>query len=150
LNEEMIKLILDKNKIEEFRSLVEIYPNPSFIAKLLLIFPKEISAKIGKNLVKVEEIISNTSDNILNLLNKKKISESDVKDILTKIVSGENFESAVKIEKVEYSEIEEKILNIINSKPGLSENAYMGLVMKEFKGKISGNEAMEIIRKVVK
>ena len=29
-------------------------------------------------------------------------------------------------------------------------NAYMGLVMKEFKGKISGKEASEIIKKYVK
>ena len=43
-----------------------------------------------------------------------------------------------------------RIHKIIREKPGLSENAYMGLVMREFKGKISGKEAIEIIKKYVK
>ena len=41
-------------------------------------------------------------------------------------------------------------MNIIKEKPGLNANAYMGLVMKEFKGKVSGGEAMEMIKKFVK
>ena len=40
-------------------------------------------------------------------------------------------------------------MKIIKAKPGLSEKAYMGLVMKEFKRKISGRDAMEIIKKYV-
>jgi Glu-tRNA(Gln) amidotransferase subunit E-like FAD-binding protein len=150
LNDEMIKLILSENKVEEFRSLVKIYQNPSFVAKFLLIFPKEISTKTGKDLSKVEETISNISDNILNLLNKRKIPESDVKAILTKVVLGDKLEDAIRVEKTDLNVVEEKVLDIIHSKPGLSENAYMGLVMKEFKGKISGNEAMEIIKKLMR
>ena len=46
--------------------------------------------------------------------------------------------------------IEEEIMKIIKKKPGLSQNAYMGLIMKEFKGKISGKEVMDIIKKYVK
>ena len=57
--------------------------------------------------------------------------------------------NAVRKKSMDVSEIEEKILNIIKSKPGLSENAYMGLIMKEIKG-ISGREAREIIGKYVK
>jgi uncharacterized protein YqeY len=41
-------------------------------------------------------------------------------------------------------------MKIIKDKPGLSDKAYMGLIMKEFKGQISGKEAMEIIHKFVK
>ena len=40
-----------------------------------------------------------------------------------------------------------KIIKIIKEKPGLSANAYMGLIMKEFKGKISGSDVMKIINK---
>ena len=46
--------------------------------------------------------------------------------------------------------IEEKVMKIVKDKPGLSEKAYMGLVMKEFRGKIDGRKAMEIIGKFVK
>jgi hypothetical protein len=38
-------------------------------------------------------------------------------------------------------------MKIIKEKPGLSPNAYMGLVMKEMKGKISGGDAMKFIQK---
>ena len=46
--------------------------------------------------------------------------------------------------------IEEKIMNMIKVKPGLSYKAYMGLVMKEFRGKIEGQKVMEIIKKYIK
>jgi len=150
LNEEMIKLILHEDKIEEFKNLIKIYDNAPFIAKFLMLFPKEISTKTGKDFFEVERLTLNYSNDLLGLLKKKKILESDIKDILIKLVSGIKFEEAVKIEKADLSFMEEKVLDIIKSKPGLSENAYMGLVMKEFKGKISGNEAMEIIKKVMK
>ena len=39
-------------------------------------------------------------------------------------------------------------LKIIKQKPGLNANAYMGLVMKEFKGKVDGKSAMDIINKL--
>ena len=38
-------------------------------------------------------------------------------------------------------------MELIREKPGLSENAYMGLVMKELKGQINGKEAMALIKK---
>ena len=41
-------------------------------------------------------------------------------------------------------------MKIIREKPGLSENAYMGLAMAEMKGKIDGKTAIEIIKKFVK
>jgi Glu-tRNA(Gln) amidotransferase subunit E-like FAD-binding protein len=41
-------------------------------------------------------------------------------------------------------------LKLIKEKPGLNANAYMGLVMKEFRGKIDGKIVMEIIGKFMK
>jgi Glu-tRNA(Gln) amidotransferase subunit E-like FAD-binding protein len=149
LSEEMIKLVLSENKIEEFKNLIEIYNNLNFIAKMILLFPKEIASKENKSLEEVEGIISDSYGEILRRLNKKAISEGDVKDIFTKMVKGEEFEKAIKIEKAEHSEIEEKILKIIKEKPGLNANAYMGLVMAQMKGKIDGKTAMEVINKLV-
>jgi Glu-tRNA(Gln) amidotransferase subunit E-like FAD-binding protein len=150
LNEEMIKLLLKSNKIDEFNSLTKIYADVNFVAKLILLFPKEIASKTGKKLEEVEEIMTDIYSNILFSLEKKDISQGDVKEVMTKIVNGELFDSAIKIEKAESSEVEERILKIIKEKPGLNPNAYMGLVMKEFKGKIDGKEAMKIINKLLK
>jgi len=150
LNEEMIKLLLKQNKLDEFKILADIYENINFIAKMILLFPKEIASKESKKLEDVEIRLSDVYENILNLLNKKKIHEGDVKEIMTKFVKGESFEDSIKVEKADNSEIEEKILKIIKEKPGLNANAYMGLVMAQLKGKIDGKRAMEIIRKLVK
>ena len=150
LNKEMINLLLNQNKIEEFKNLLKIYENPNFIAKMILLFPKEISAKIEKPLDKIERIFEEIYGDVLIALNKKKISESDVKEILTKFAKGGKFENVIKTEKADVSDIEEKIMNLIKNKPGLSINAYMGLVMGEFKGKLDGKNAMEIIKKFVK
>jgi len=38
----------------------------------------------------------------------------------------------------------------MKSKPGLRAGAYMGLVMKEFKNKVSGKEVMDILKKYIK
>lgn len=149
LSEEMVKLVLSEDKIEELKALADIYPNINFIAKMILLFPKEIASKTNKKLEYIEEIIIDYYGDILRALKKKKISEGDVKEILMKIVDGESFDKAIKMEKADSSEIEEKIFNIIKSKPGLNANAYMGLVMGEMKGKINGKEAMEIINKLV-
>ena len=150
LSQEMIKLLLNQNKVDEFKNLLKIYENPNFIAKMILLFPKEISAKTEKSLENIEKIFEEIYGDILIALNKKKISESDVKEILTKFAKGENFENAIKIEKTDSGEIEEKIMKLIREKPGLSENAYMGLVMTEMKGKIDGKTAKDIIKKFVK
>ena len=85
LNEEMVKLVLSEDKIEELKALADIYPNINFIAKMILLFPKEISSKTNKSLEEIEETIIDYYGDILRLLNKKKISEGDVKEILINI-----------------------------------------------------------------
>lgn len=149
LSEEMIKLLLNQRKIEEFKELLDYSDKPQLIAKMILIFTKEIASKTKKSIEDVEGILGDFYPDILEALENKKISESDIKEVMLKIVSGENFKDAIKTEKTDLNEIEEKVMKIIKEKPGLNANAYMGLVMKEFKGKISGKEAMEIIQKYV-
>lgn len=148
LTREMISLLLKRKKIEEFKEFLHIIKNPHLIAKTLLLFPKEIASKEKKTLEQVEKILNrDVLGNILEKVRRKEIHESEVKNTLLDIVRGKSHEGANEIED---SEIEEKIVKIIKEKPGLSVNAYMGLVMKEFRGRISGSEAMEIIKKFVK
>lgn len=149
LGEEMIKLLFKSNKISGFKDLLIILNNPQFIAKMILLFPKEIASKTGKDLENVENLLEDFYVDILNALKKKIISEGDVKDILIKLVQGNSFEKAIEIEKKDTKEIEEKIMKMIKEKPGLSEKAYMGLVMKEFRGKVGGKEIMETIQRFI-
>ena len=72
-----------------------------------------------------------------------------MKAILSDIAMGKKIDE-IKIEKTENKEIEAFIESIIKEKPNLSANAYMGLVMQKFKGKISGKEIMEVLKRYVK
>jgi len=147
LSREMIKLLLNENKIEEFKELLKVLNKPALVAKLILIFPKEISAHKKIPLIKVENILEENYFELLELVAKNKLSENNLKDVLEKIVDGKTLGEAVSFEKLDYSKIDEKIIHLMKEKPGLSEQAYMGLIMKEFKGVIEGKEAIERIRK---
>jgi Glu-tRNA(Gln) amidotransferase subunit E-like FAD-binding protein len=149
LNEEMIKLLFQQGKVEEFKELINIYNNPNLIAKILLIFPKEIASHEKIPIEEIEIKLEDNYSSIVSALVKKKISESQIKGVIKAIVEGKTLEEAIKVEKTEVSDIEERIMKIIKEKPGLNINAYMGLVMKEFKG-ISGKEVMEIIGKYLR
>lgn len=148
LSEEMIKLLFKQNKIEEFKELLNILNEPVLIAKILLVFPKEIAAHEKKTTEEIQEILNkDIMVFVIESMKKKKISREQIKNVLEKIVRGEEINKAIEFKK--HENIEEEIMKIIRSKPGLSDNAYMGLVMKEFKGRINGNEAIEIIRKLI-
>ncbi len=147
LNEDMIKLLLKRNKVEDFKVLLKVLDKPSLIAKMILIFPKEIAAKTKKSLEDVEDIVEDFYSDILNKLIKEKISESDIKDVMINLVSGKDLDGSIVSEKADSGDVEEKVMKMIKEKPGLSANAYMGLVMKEYAGRINGNEVMKLINK---
>ena len=151
LNKEMISLLLKQNKIEEFKELLNVIPQPQIIVKTLLIFPKEIAKREKISLSKMEKILNkDILGHVLENLKKGKISENQIKHVLENIVKGKSHEEALKIKKEDLHGMEGKIMKLIKEKPGLSVNAYMGLIMKEFKGKISGKGVSEIIKKYVK
>lgn len=151
LNDEMINLILKNNLLEEFKYLNSIVDNPNLIGKMLFVFPKEISRHENVAKEKIEKRLNKEAlIFVLENLKEKKISEAQIKEVLKRIANGTRPQDAVLFKKVDFNEIEEWIVKKIKEKPGLNANAYMGLVMKEFKGKISGSEAMEIIKKYLK
>ena len=150
LSREMIDLLLKRKKIEEFKEFLNIIKNPQLIAKTILVFPKEIASKEKKSLTEIEKILNrDVLGSVLEKVHKSTIQASEIKNVLTEIVRGKE-EETFEGEKESKDEIEEKISRIIKEKPGLSANAYMGIVMKEFRGRISGKEASEMIKKHIK
>jgi Glu-tRNA(Gln) amidotransferase subunit E-like FAD-binding protein len=150
LNKEMISLLFRQNKLEEFKELLKIVEKPQLIGKILLMFPKDIARRKKLKLEKVEKILEDKFSGVLQQVKRRKIPESQVRHVLETMVEGKPPEKIFKFKKEDAHLIEEKIRKIIKEKPGLSEKAYMGLVMKEFKGKIEGREASEIIKKYIK
>jgi len=148
LEEEMINLIMSENKLEDYKELLEVYDNPNLIAKLLVLWKKEIASREKIPEKKIDEKLTlDVLESILNLIKSKKIDESQGKKIMLEIAKGKEINEALKVEKV--SNLEDEVLKIVKEKPGLSINAYMGLVMAKFKG-VSGKEVMDILRKIVK
>lgn len=144
LNEDMIKLLFKMNKLEEFKELLNVIDKPQLVAKVLLMYPREIAKKENLD---VEGLTKEVLAFVLESVRKKKVSEGDIKQVLENIVKGADPKDAIKIEKVDLKDVEHNIMKMIKDNPGLNPNAYMGMVMKEFKGKVSGNEAMQIIKK---
>jgi Glu-tRNA(Gln) amidotransferase subunit E-like FAD-binding protein len=152
LREDQIKdLMKDRNLFELFNNLYETHGNSMLIAKMILDYPKDFASRLNKDVWKIREILNeNILEEILEKVCQDKLKVIDVKIVLEKTISGVKLKDAIKLDKKDLIGIEEKIRKIIEEKPGLNPNAYMGLVMKEMKGNISGGDAMEIIQKILK
>jgi len=148
LNEEMLKFLSHGDKIEEFESLLKIINEPNFIARVLFLIPREIGKHEG--IEDIDEVLNlDVIESIVGAVAKNRIERDDVKHVMIEIAKGKNFDEAVVVEKVDLSEVESEIAQMIKEKPGLSVGGYMGLIMQKFKGKVSGREAGEILRKLL-
>lgn len=144
MNEELVKNIMKQNKLEEFKFLINTTKNAQLIAKCLTIFPKEIASKENESIEKVESRLNtHIIESVLQAVEQSKISENDVKTVLQKIYQGEKIEEALKKEQIDLTG---EIKSLIKEKPGLNTNAYMGLIMAKFKGKVNGKEVMDELR----
>ncbi len=151
LNDEMIKIVLEEEVADEFFTLMRVYnKDANLIAKMIALWPKEIATKMNKSLQEISGLLDERKlEEILELVRDKKLDVADVKKVMQKLASGIELQEAIIIEKESDDKLEEEIRKIIKEKPGLRENAYMGLVMQKFKGKIDAKKAMEIIKRVV-
>jgi glutamyl-tRNA(Gln) amidotransferase subunit E len=149
LSEEQVKVLLKERDLKEFEELLKIIDEPKFIFKVLIEIPKEISSH--EKIENIEEKINlDIIENIINCVKEKKIEKHDVKHVMEEIVKGKPLSEAIKLEKIDLSEIETEIAKLVKEKPGLSIGGYMGLIMAKFKGKVSGKEATEILQKLIK
>lgn len=138
LGSELVNVIFKSNVVDEFNMLMKVHNDAKLIGKMLTLWRKD-----------KEKLSERVLEEILVKVKKKEIESSDVQGIMKDISQGMNLKDAVNKEKASDDEVELRIIKIIKEKPGLSEKAYMGLVMNEFKGKIDGRKAMEIIKKIL-
>lgn len=150
LSDEMIKLVIESDKLALYKSLVAFYKNPNLIAKLILVYPVQIGKKMNLKDEEIEAILTeDIFEHLLAGIKSGEIQEADIHQVIENLLAGKELKEAMKIEKAKTEDIEEAVLNIIKEKPGLSENAYMGLVMQKFKGRLTGGDAMRIIKKLI-
>jgi len=147
LHEDQAKIILKDEKLEDFENLLKIIDEPKFIFKVLIEIPKEIASHEKINVE--DKLTFDIIECIVNSVKENKIEKHDVKHVMEEIVKGKPLQEAIKLEKIDLSEIEAEIVKIVKEKPGLSIGGYMGLIMSRFKGKVSGKEATEILQKLI-
>jgi len=146
LNDELIKLLLKQNKIEEFKILAKTIQDKNLIAKSLTIFPKEIAKKGNKPLEEITTILNpHTLEAVLEQVGKK-ISANDVKLALQKVAQGTPLEEALEKSNID---LKSEAKSIIKEKPNLSQGAYMGLLMQKFKGQVSGKDVSDILKELL-
>jgi len=153
LNEEMIKIVVDSPEtLDEFNVLMRVYSkDANLVAKMVVLWRNEIATKMNKSLDDMKDILSERYlERILEKVKNKEIGEKDVKQVMFKIAEGKSFEEAIKGvgEKASDDEIENEVRKLIKDKPGMRENAYMGMVMAKYKGKIDARKAAEIVKSV--
>jgi len=150
LHGELLSLVLAGN-VDEFMTLMGVYDRDAqLVAKMVTIWRTELARKTNKNIDEIRDILHEALyEKILEQVQEGKLDKGDVRQVLIKIVEGVPVVQALKVEKASSDETEEEIRKIIKEKPGLRSNAYMGLVMKKFKGRIDGKTAMIIINKIL-
>ncbi|MEK6792790.1 MAG: hypothetical protein AABX95_03150, partial [Nanoarchaeota archaeon] len=152
VSEDLIELVLDNSELfDEFSTLLEVYPtDANLVAKMVTLWRQEFATKSGKSFNEIKNVLSEkVYEEILNAINNEKIAVSDVKPVLMKVLSGVNVKDALKIEKVSDDKIEKEIHSMVKDKPGMRANAYMGMLMAKFKGKLDAKKAMELIGRVL-
>jgi len=155
LNPELTKLILQENKLHEFKSLIALADKPNLAAKLLVLLPKEISSHEKIDIKKINESLSiDMIETIFQAIIKNQIPESSAKSIMIDVIKGQDINELLKQNSAQSQsssqDIESSVQEIIKSKPNLSLNAYMGLVMQKFKGKVDASKLSDILKKYVK
>ncbi len=152
LNDELINLVLSENYyLDSFETLSHVYEkDANLVAKMVALWRNEFGTKLGKSADEIREILSERIlEEILELVKNGKLDSGDVKEVMLRILQGMKFNEAIRFEKIDEDKIEHFARKVIKEKPGLRENAYMGLVMKEFAGKVDARRAAEIVRRAL-
>jgi glutamyl-tRNA(Gln) amidotransferase subunit E len=159
LNPQLAEQIFDSRYIGLFEKIVEkIKTNPTFVASILCSTITNLERSgLNSNLLKNDEIFK-----LFSLLEDGKIAKESIEIIFESIMSGKSntTEEAMKnasIESVNEEEIEKIIVDIVDKNEGIIKNQkeravgpLMGIVMKELRGKASGEIINRLLLKNIK
>ena len=153
LTDELIGLVLESpDLLDEFEILLTICPKDApLVGKMVTMWRNEFATKRSKTFEEIKSVLNErVYEKVLEAVSLGKISSGDVKQVLMKIIDGVELKDALKVEKIDDNEIEQAVVKIVKDKPGMRANAYMGMLMAQFKGKLDAKKAMEVIERVLK
>jgi glutamyl-tRNA(Gln) amidotransferase subunit E len=159
LNPQLSEQVFDSRYIELFEKILEkIKVNPTFVASILCSSITKLERNgLDSKLLRNDEIVTS-----FQLLEEGKIAKESIEIIFENIMSGKSstIEEALKnasIEAVDEKELEKIIENIIEKNQEIIKNQkersmgpLMGIVMKELRGKASGEMINNLLLKNIK
>jgi glutamyl-tRNA(Gln) amidotransferase subunit E len=159
LNPQLSEQIFDSRYIELFEKILEkVKVNPTFVASILCSSITKLERNgLDSKLLRNDEIVTS-----FQLLEEGKIAKESIEIIFENIMSGKSstIEEALKnasIEAVDEKELEKIIENIIEKNQEIIKNQkersmgpLMGIVMKELRGKASGEMINNLLLKNIK
>ena len=159
INPQLAEQIFDSRYIGLFEKIIEkIKTNPTFVASILCSTITNLERSgLNSNLLKNDDIFK-----LFSLLEDGKIAKESIEIIFESIMSGKskNTEEAMKnasIESINEDEIEKIVVDIVDKNEGIIKNQkeraigpLMGIVMKELRGKASGEIINRLLLKNIK
>lgn len=118
--------------------------SPAFIATTLLDTPKELKKRYNKELDLVEK--ESELKEILSKANDGSIPKDAVIELLAQVADGKKPDFS-KYKAVDAGEIEKVVKEVFKADPKAPINALMGQAMAKLRGKASGQQVMELLRK---
>ncbi len=125
--------------VKEFPQL-----SPVFVATTLLDTPKELKKRYGKDV----DLIGREKElkEILAKVNEGLVPKDAVIELLAHLADGKRIDFS-KYKAVDTKEIEKVVKAVIKADPKAPVNALMGEAMKRLRGKASGKQVMELLKK---
>jgi glutamyl-tRNA(Gln) amidotransferase subunit E len=159
MNQQLAEQIFDSKYIELFENITKkIKTNPTFVASILCSTITNLERKgLDSNLLKSQEIFK-----LFELLEKGEIAKESIEIIFENIMSkkSRNVEEAMKnasIESINEEDLDKIIKDIVDKNQEIIKNQkdramgpLMGIVMKELRGKASGEIINKLLSKNIK
>ena len=159
MNKQLAEQIFDSKYIELFENIIKkIKTNPTFVASILCSTITNLERKgLDSNLLKNEDIVK-----LFELLEKSEIAKESIEIIFENIMSkkSNSVEEAMKntsIESINEEDLEKIIKDIVDKNQEIIKNQkeramgpLMGIVMKELRGKASGEIINKLLLKNIK
>jgi len=158
LNEELASLISRSKNYRFFEDAVDKYKLPAtLVIRTLEITPQELK----KNNVPVENLTKDHFSSLFEIMQSKEIAKEGIPQILEFLAKNpdKSVEDAIKhigLDNIDLKDVEKYIDKIIEEKrdllvdkKGSSFSPLMGIVMKEFRGKVDGKKVSDILKRKI-
>ena len=143
LHPELAKALVKEGKLDTFEVLHQKFGMPELIARTLVLSVKDLKSRLNLDSDKLKK---KDFEEVFSYVQKGLINKDSVAHVLADKLQGKF--NLQKYEKVDEKDLEFRIKNLVKEKKELSDSALMGIIMKEYQGKVNGKKVMETLKKI--